>query len=77
MLGHDIFKDIEKPIITLHFQLIFELRKNDGLFKWPARFKKSQRTPGGRFTFTTNRHYTKDSPLQPAGLLGPVRILIQ
>jgi hypothetical protein len=27
VLGHDIFKDIEKPIITLHFQLIFELRK--------------------------------------------------
>ena len=27
--------------------------------------------------FTANRHYTKDSPLQPAGLLGPVRILIQ
>ena len=77
VLGHDKFKDIEKPIITLHFQLILESRKIDGLSKWPAWFKQSQRLPGGRFTFTTNRHYTKDSPLQPAGLLGPVQILIQ
>ncbi len=45
------------------------------LLEWPEWFKQGQRAPGGRFTFTTNRHYTKDSPLQPAGLLGPVRIL--
>lgn len=45
------------------------------LLEWPEWFKNGQRAPSGRFTFTTNRHYTKDSPLQPAGLLGPVRIL--
>jgi hypothetical protein len=45
------------------------------LLAWPEWFKNGQRAPGGRFTFTTNRHYTKESPLMPAGLLGPVRIL--
>jgi hypothetical protein len=45
------------------------------LLAWPEWFKQGQRAPGGRFTFTTNRHYTKDSPLQPTSLLGPVRIL--
>jgi hypothetical protein len=29
-------------------------------------------SPTGRFTFTTWRHYTKNSPLLPSGLLGPV-----
>ena len=28
----------------------------------------------GRLTFATWRHFTKDSPLLPSGLLGPVRI---
>ncbi len=45
------------------------------LLEWPEWFKQGQRAPGGRFTFTTNRHYKKSSPLQPAGLLGPVSIL--
>ena len=30
--------------------------------------------PGGRVTFTTWRHYTKDSPLLESGLIGPVRL---
>ena len=50
-------------------------KDRETLLEWPQWFKKGQRAPGGRFTFTTNRHYTKNSPLQPAGLLGPVRIL--
>jgi hypothetical protein len=45
------------------------------LLEWPEWFKKGSPRPSGRFTFTTNRHYKKSSPLQPAGLLGPVRIL--
>ena len=32
-------------------------------------------SPAGRYTFTTARHYGKESPLMPSGLLGPVRIL--
>ncbi|MCU0750284.1 MAG: hypothetical protein MUF13_12130 [Akkermansiaceae bacterium] len=50
-------------------------KDRETLLEWPEWFKKGQRAPGGRFTFTTNRHYTKNSPLQPAGLLGPVRIV--
>ncbi|MHC4405817.1 MAG: glycosyl hydrolase, partial [Planctomycetota bacterium] len=45
------------------------------LVEWPDWFKQGQPSPTGRYTFTTARHYGKDSPLQPSGLLGPVRIL--
>ena len=30
--------------------------------------------PGGRVTFATWKHYTKDDPLVESGLLGPVRL---
>jgi hypothetical protein len=49
-------------------------KDRETLLEWPEWFKQGQRAPGGRFTFTSNRHYKKDSPLQPAGLLGPVGI---
>jgi hypothetical protein len=58
-----------------HLPLDSKWKDRETLLEWPEWFKNGQRAPGGRFTFTTNRHYTKDSPLQPAGLLGPVRIL--
>ncbi len=45
------------------------------LYRWPAWFKNGQKSPAGRYTFTSGRHYTKDSPLMPSGLIGPVRIL--
>ena len=45
------------------------------LIKWPDWFKEGQKSPAGRYTFTTARHYQKDSPLIPSGLLGPVRIM--
>jgi hypothetical protein len=50
-------------------------KDHETLLEWPDWFKNGQSAPGGRFTFTTCRHYTKDSKLMPAGLLGPVRIL--
>ena len=31
--------------------------------------------PGGRITFTTWKHFDKDSPLLESGLIGPVRLL--
>lgn len=45
------------------------------LLAWPDWFEKGHKSPAGRYTFTTVRHYTKTSPVMPAGLLGPVRIL--
>jgi len=37
--------------------------------------KGAPRPSPGRFTFSTWKHYTKDMPLLPSGLLGPVVIL--
>jgi len=33
---------------------------------------KGDRSLAGRYTSTTARHYNKDCPLVPSGLLGPV-----
>ncbi|XOV91041.1 MAG: glycosyl hydrolase [Bacteroidota bacterium] len=45
------------------------------LVVWPEWFKDGEESPTGRYTFTTGRHYQKDSPLMPSGLLGPVKIV--
>ncbi len=45
------------------------------LVDWPEWFRNGEESPTGRYTFTTGRHYQKDSPLMPSGLLGPVKIL--
>ncbi len=44
------------------------------LVKWPDWFRAGRASPTGRYTFTTARHYAKDAPLMPSGLLGPVRV---
>ncbi|MDR1153456.1 MAG: glycosyl hydrolase [Bacteroidales bacterium] len=43
--------------------------------RWPEWLLNGMPRTGGRYTFTTWRHYTKDSPLLESGLLGPVTIL--
>ena len=45
------------------------------LVEWPDWFQEGEESPAGRYTFTTARHYQKDSSLMPAGLLGPVKIM--
>ena len=44
--------------------------------KWlkdiPDWVKRGERSPTGRFTFTTWHHWTKDDKPIPSGLLGPV-----
>ncbi len=42
--------------------------------KWPDWLLKGTPRTSGRYTFTTYRHYKKDSPLLRSGLLGPVTI---
>ena len=42
--------------------------------KWPEWLQNKEERPSKRYTFTTWNHYTKDSPLQSSGLLGPVTI---
>jgi len=47
------------------------------LIAWPDWLLKNQRRPEpGRFTFKTWKHYTKDSPLETSGLLGPVTLVL-
>ena len=46
------------------------------LKQWPEWMQKGQPRPvKERLTFTTWKHWHKDSPLQPSGLLGPVKLL--
>jgi hypothetical protein len=48
------------------------------LQEFPEWFLKGRVRPGRkRLTFTTWNYFTKDSPLAPSGLLGPLKVLIQ
>jgi len=52
-----------------------EYAKGGNLVRWPEWLLKGEPHPSrGRYTFTTWKHFTKDSPLLPSGLLGPVTI---
>lgn len=42
--------------------------------KWPEWLVQDKKRTSGRYTFTTYKHYTKESPLLTSGLLGPVTI---
>ncbi len=44
------------------------------LLAWPAWFLNGTPRTSGRLTFTSCRHYRKDTPLVPSGLLGPVTL---
>ncbi len=46
------------------------------LLEWPEWFKTGAPRASGRYTFTTARHYKKDTPLVPSGLLGPVTLRV-
>lgn len=47
---------------------------NGTLKSWPRWLLEGKPSPTGRLTFTSWRLWKKDDPLQPSGLLGPVRI---
>jgi hypothetical protein len=50
-------------------------RNGDGTLKgWPKWLQDDGPSPTGRYTFTTWRLWSKDSPLQESGLLGPVSL---
>ena len=42
--------------------------------RWPDWLLKGEPRPDGRVTFCTRKAYTKNDPLLPSGLLGPVRL---
>jgi hypothetical protein len=47
------------------------------LAEWPQWLLEGKASPTGRLTFTTYKHWKKDSPLLKAGLLGPVTLRVQ
>ena len=48
------------------------------LKRFPEWFLKNEPRPSkGRFCFTTWNYFTKESPLAPSGLLGPVRLMTE
>ena len=56
-------------------QLPEDSRWQEGVLQeWPDWFKAGKPSSSGRFTFTSWRHYKKNSPLVPSGLLGPVTL---
>ena len=53
-----------------------EYARGGNLSRWPDWLLKGEPRPSsGRLTFSTWKHYGKDSPLLPSGLLGPVKVL--
>jgi hypothetical protein len=44
--------------------------------KWPEWLINGTKRPSNRYTFTTHKHYKKDSPLLESGLLGPVTLSV-
>jgi hypothetical protein len=44
------------------------------LVRWPQWLLEGKSSPTGRYTFTTWKHWPKDSPLLESGLLGPVTL---
>ena len=51
-------------------------RNPDGTLKsWPKWLLEGKSSPTGRYSFTSWRLWHKNDPLQPSGLIGPVRIV--
>jgi hypothetical protein len=55
-----------------------EQKPDDGIKngQWPEWLINRKPRTSGRYTFTTYKHYSADSPLLKSGLMGPVKILI-
>ncbi len=49
-------------------------RNGQQIKAWPPWLLDGRPSPTGRVTFATWKHYDKDSPLQEAGLIGPVQL---
>jgi hypothetical protein len=48
------------------------------LLRWPEWLLKGEPRPvAGRYAFATWRHFSKDSPFLPSGLIGPVTLRTQ
>jgi alpha-L-rhamnosidase len=52
-----------------------EWKPDGSLQKFPQWLLDGKPSPTGRFTFASHKHFTKDSPLFPSGLIGPVTLV--
>ncbi len=68
---------INRMIGDEQFPLDGNWKDFETLLRWPDWFTSGHPRPSGRYTFTSCRHYRKDSPLVPSGLLGPVTINLE
>ena len=50
---------------------------NGTLKQWPQWMLEKKPSTTGRYTLATWQHWTKDDPLLPSGLLGPVTLLLE
>lgn len=48
-----------------------------GIAKIPDWVKRGEKSPSGRFTFCTWRHWTAKDELLPSGMLGPVKLTVE
>jgi hypothetical protein len=48
-----------------------------GSAQWPEWLTEGKPRTSGRYTFTTYKHFDKNSPLLESGLIGPVTVLIK
>jgi hypothetical protein len=46
------------------------------LKQWPRWLLEGKPSPTGRITFTTWKHWQRDAPLLPSGLIGPVTLSV-
>ncbi len=73
--------DLEIEVVNLWSNRLIgdEAFEDDGIKhgQWPDWVVNKEQRPSKRFTFSSWSHYTKDSPLQSSGLLGPVTIKVQ
>jgi alpha-galactosidase len=68
LIGDDFLPD------DCGWETIMYKRPEIGLKKFPQWVKEGRRSPSGRHTFTTWKHWSKDDKLLPSGLLGPVTL---
>ncbi len=66
---------INRLIGDEQFPLDGKWKDFETLLEWPEWFKAGTPRPSGRLTFTSCRHYQKDTPLVASGLLGPVKLV--
>lgn len=60
-----------------HLPADAEWNRSGSLKAWPEWLRQGRPSPGGRVSFATWRHWGKDSPLPPSGLLGPVTLRVR